>query len=556
MPGYTYVISNYGSHTNTTVNPPSALAEAQKLAFIYKTSVVNKLSTTALLSQGINSAADLTNPAYNYWASGRFPFMMDADVTLNCVTKNVKFVLVHGKANTAPTLTSYDRRKRGADSLHYTLQLNYPTDNIIILGDYNDDLDVTITDGVVPNTTSYSAFTGDPSNFTPLTLPLSLAGKKSTVSHDNVIDHVIASNEMVSTYISGTANVLTDVTGLVSNYGSTTSDHYPVFTRYIFINTLSPEVTTCPVVSPFCANNTNSYTIPAFVASDDCDAVQYSYVITGATERSGNTNDASGTFDIGVSTITWTATDDWGNTATCQTTLTINANPAVTIPDAYALSSGTLANTVYIGYSPASSVTLVASASGGAPGYSYSWSNGPTSSTTTVSPVVNTTYTVTITDQNNCQASANKQIVVMDIRGGKKLDKVTVCHTQSGTPKTMEVSQSETAIHLAHGDMLGACGAASIITKSPVEKEAPGNGKLTIVAMPNPSAKGFMLNVTGNATSQLMLRVMDISGRIIETKNVTSNQSIRIGDNYRAGIYFAEVMQGNERKIVKLVKIQ
>ena len=48
MPGYGYVISNYGSHTNTTVNPPSALAEAQKLAFIYKTSVLSNISTTAL----------------------------------------------------------------------------------------------------------------------------------------------------------------------------------------------------------------------------------------------------------------------------------------------------------------------------------------------------------------------------------------------------------------------------------------------------------------------------------------------------------------------------
>jgi hypothetical protein len=74
--------------------------------------------------------------------------------------------------------------------------------------------------------------------------------------------------------------------------------------------------------------------------------------------------------------------------------------------------------------------------------------------------------------------------------------------------------------------------------------------------MPNPSARGFMLNVTGDPTSQLVLRVMDISGRIIETKNVTSNQSIRIGDNYRAGMYFAEILQGNERKVVKLVKIQ
>ena len=63
-------------HIPIQFNPPSALAEAQKLAFIYKTSIFNNFSTTALLSQGINSAADISNPAYNYWASGRFPFMM------------------------------------------------------------------------------------------------------------------------------------------------------------------------------------------------------------------------------------------------------------------------------------------------------------------------------------------------------------------------------------------------------------------------------------------------------------------------------------------------
>ena len=65
-----------------------------------------------------------------------------------------------------------------------------------------------------------------------------------------------------------------------------------------------------------------------------------------------------------------------------------------------------------------------------------------------------------------------------------------------------------------------------------------------------------MLNVTGDAGSQLMLRVIDISGRVIEVKNVTSNQTFRIGDSYRAGMYFAELMQGKERKIVKLVKVQ
>ena len=176
-----------------------------------------------------------------------------------------------------------------------------------------------------------------------------------------------------------------------------------------------------------------------------------------------------------------------------------------------------------------------------------------TASTATVSPTVNTTYSVTITDQNNCQATTSKQIKVMDIRTGKKLDKVSVCHNGS---MTLAVSQAEATIHLSHGDMLGVCGAtSSVITKASTEKEEISS-KLAIVAMPNPSSKNFTLTVVGNGNAQLILRVTDISGRVIEVKNVASGQTLRVGDNYHTGMYFAELIQGNERKIVKLVKIQ
>lgn len=240
MPGYAYVISNFGSHTNTSEPGASPLSEAQKLAFVYKTSVFTNVTTTALLSQGINSSADLSNPAYNYYASGRFPYMMTADVTLDGVTRNMKFVLIHAKANTSPTLQSYDRRKRGADTLHYTLSTLYPSENIVLFGDINDDLDSTITDGVNPRITSYISFTNDSVNYPAPTLQLSRAGKKSTVSYNDVIDHVIVSNEMQGYYMNSSANILTDVTSLVTNYASTTSDHYPVFTRFAFDLTILP----------------------------------------------------------------------------------------------------------------------------------------------------------------------------------------------------------------------------------------------------------------------------------------------------------------------------
>jgi hypothetical protein len=240
MPGYSYVICNYGSHTNTNESGATPLNQAQKEAFVYKTALFSNITTQPLVSQGINSAADLTNPAYNYFASGRFPYMMTADVTLNSVTKTIRFVLLHAKANTAPTLTSYNRRKSGSDTLHQVLNTLYPADNIVFLGDINDDLDFTITDGIIPNTTSYVAFTTDNTNFSLPTLALSLAGKKSTVSYNDMIDHVILSNEMQPYYMASSANVLSDVSSLVANYGSTTTDHYPVFTRYTFTPVVLP----------------------------------------------------------------------------------------------------------------------------------------------------------------------------------------------------------------------------------------------------------------------------------------------------------------------------
>ena len=552
MPGYAYVISNYGSHTNTNVNPAGALAEAQKLAFIYKTSVFKNISTTALVSAGINTAADIANPAYNYFASGRFPYMMSADVTLNCITKNVKFVLVHGKANTSPTATSYDRRKRGSDTLHYTLQQNYANDNVIILGDYNDDLDFTITAGINPPVTSYSAFTNDAVNFSALTLPLSLAGKKSTASFNDVIDHVVVSNDMTPYYMPATASILTDVTSLVSNYAGTTSDHYPVFTRYIFENRIAPTVTNCPVVAALCTNSNNIFTIPLFTATDDCDAVTYSFVITGATLRSGNTNNATGLFNPGTSIITWTATDNWGNSVSCQTTVVLNISPSsVTIPDAYALPSGVLANTVYIGYAPATSLTLTSVVSGGTPAYTYNWSSGSTSSSATVSPVATTTYNLTVTDANGCQASGSKTVYVIDIRGGNKNDKVTICHNSN----TIVVAGNSIIAHLAHGDMLGSCTSATNAITSRLMNEDAGL-KFDVTATPNPASSNFSVTIAAaNSTNKISLRVTDVLGRTVEQKNnLQPNQTITIGDKYRSGIYFAEVLQGNTRKVIKLVK--
>jgi len=118
-------------------------------------------------------------------------------------------------------------------------------------------------------------------------------------------------------------------------------------TQTINVNDTQAPVITCPSAQTFCTDAGGNYTIPAPSATDNCSgSVTITYEVTGATTRSGGT-DASGAFNPGVSTITWTATDACGNTSTCSTTVTINPlpNPVITGDDPVCVSDGTTTTT-------------------------------------------------------------------------------------------------------------------------------------------------------------------------------------------------------------------
>jgi endonuclease/exonuclease/phosphatase family metal-dependent hydrolase len=241
MPGYAYRVSDFGSAADNNTDPDYPLT--QKLAFVYRTSVVSNPQFTSFFR-----TTQTQSPSYSAWSSGRFPFVMQADVTVNGVTKPVTFVAIHAKANTAPLVTSYERRKSAATELKAKLDAEYAGRNVVVLGDFNDDLDQTITAGIAPPITSYSAFTADANYPSPTLQELSLTGQKSTVGYNDVIDHVVTSKVLYDSYIKGTAEIQTGVTSTIANYGSTTSDHYPVLTRYafvpnnLFVNTLNQAV--------------------------------------------------------------------------------------------------------------------------------------------------------------------------------------------------------------------------------------------------------------------------------------------------------------------------
>jgi len=241
MPGYAVVVGQYGSYSNPTIpGGADSLITVQKLAFVYNTAKISMIRTDSLLTLGVTNPLDPSTLYYNDWASGRFPYMLTANVTLSdnhggTNTRTVRFINVHAKANTSPVLTAYARRADGARALDSLLKAQYPTDNVVILGDFNDDLNTTITAGINPPVTSWSSFTiTDSALYSFPTMPLSPAGQHSDVNFTSVIDNVILSDSMSKYYLPSSATVRSDVATVVTNYGTTTTDHYPVFTQYSF----------------------------------------------------------------------------------------------------------------------------------------------------------------------------------------------------------------------------------------------------------------------------------------------------------------------------------
>jgi hypothetical protein len=81
-------------------------------------------------------------------------------------------------------------------------------------------------------------------------------------------------------------------------------------------------------------------------------------------------------------------------------------------------------------------------------------------------------------------------------------------------------------------------------------------GTFNLGAYPNPFTSQFAIQIeSSNRTEKVQLRVMDLSGRTVELfNNLGANQTLKLGGNYRPGMYIVEMIQGDQRKQLKLIK--
>ncbi|ANI90680.1 hypothetical protein A9P82_07865 [Arachidicoccus ginsenosidimutans] len=218
---YSFKVSPYAS----SVSPLRSkyYTSAQKLAFIYKKGEFKIRFVRAYLSKS-------NRAGYNF-SNGRYPYLLNADVTKNGVTKNISFFLIHAKSGADHT--SYTRRKAAFEEFKDSLDKQYfYQKNMIILGDFNDELQGSITYG--ESVSPYRNFVQD-EHYNCITLPLNKKGVASMIAEPSVVDQQIISSVFAKKYISHSAKIRTDVTTIIPGYERRqTSDHYPVSSQYVF----------------------------------------------------------------------------------------------------------------------------------------------------------------------------------------------------------------------------------------------------------------------------------------------------------------------------------
>ncbi len=354
-------------------------------------------------------------------------------------------------------------------------------------------------------------------------------------------------------------------------------------------------------------------TCPGNIVLSACQSTATWAVPTGNDNCSGWTISRSGpapgsTFANGsTTTITYTATDLAGNTANCSFTVKRDATLGATVTNNNPV--------LYFGFTLDQLAKITTKPSGGTGPYTVAytmnrpincnlvnssgdeiWTRGANTSldsnitcVSTTSPntrkpgststntitsatgysldvtlMQDATIYITVTDSKGCKYLDSTKIHAEDVRcfaGNSNNAKVTVCHrTNSASNPCVKICIDQNAVqeHLSHGDFLGNCTpgcVAPTYTRGVPTFVETTAATLDATVMPNPTTSFFEVAISAKKGIPVTMTVNDVYGRLIQKNTkVDANKYNQLGQNWKAGTYFIEVMQGNERKVLKVIK--
>lgn len=339
----------------------------------------------------------------------------------------------------------------------------------------------------------------------------------------------------------------------------------------------APKVITRPVTVTLV--NGSATILPSAInngSSDNCGAVTLSASKTVFTCA-----------DAGVNKVTLSVTDANGNVSSAIALVTVIGEVPTSVIKVIPSSSiytGGVPTDIYLGYGP-QSVTLSTTVTGAVP-VSYNWTGSTgLSCITCANPVFTPTaagsysFTVVVTNSYGCTTTASVTICVRDIRVPSSNGRVYVCHTDlnTGTTTTLSMATNTVANQLLQNpqDKLGSCGMAPcsqvVVTAAPelpktmtpeivekISKETAGIAVtgLSVKASPNPTRDVFTFIVTSAGKLPVHIRLLNEAGQMQESRNnIQLGSAFTMGRSLHAGVYLAEVIQGKERVVVKLIKM-
>jgi hypothetical protein len=90
----------------------------------------------------------------------------------------------------------------------------------------------------------------------------------------------------------------------------------------------------------------------------------------------------------------------------------------------------------------------------------------------------------------------------------------------------------------------------------PVQPTEPLQKEFGVTVSPNPVVGLFNLAVSSTDNlSPVHIRILSVNGKILAIQKTAANSTLKIdAATWASGIYFAEVMQNGQRKVVKLIK--
>ncbi len=520
LEGYDFILSDAVS--NPTGTPPF-----QKLGFIYKTSTVNPVKTQALLAtihplyNGGDDSALVEYPSTTdrFYASGRLPFLMTADVTINGTTEQIDLIALHARANgSTQSQNRYDMRRYDVEVLKDSLDAQFSDRKVILLGDYNDDVDETVADGVPTTESSFIAYIQDPENYNVVTSVLSDAGFRSFVSRENMIDHIAVTNELFDSYIENSASV--GYQFYDEDYAFTASDHFPVSARFLLT-----------VQQPLALENIETFDATCF---DIEDGVAIVSVFGGVAPYSFDWSDGQmGTIaeNLAVGSYSVTVTDNVGTILVLD-----NINIASPAQITFVTSGDVTINKGYDNDCTTISISDIVAEGD----VSILWSTGETTESISFCPEETSTVEVKVMDGNGCEDTQVIIVTVVDVSCGNNpyYERVQICYNG----RTLCVGRYTAQFLISRGAILGSCDDSDFVVSN-------------IRIIPNPVVQDAEVIVTSAIATEVNFEIFNLYGQRVFSSStaVTVGQSttlLPLGDLHK-GLYFLKpsvngVVQGTK----------